>query len=190
MVLDPFAGCATTVIAAERLRRQWVGIDLWEGLRGVVTKRMEQEGLTSGVTYTERPPERTDDGDFAAPDLYTPTRRRPLYAWERLTRREMRDHLLQAQGYEGEVACAGCGRVLEPEFMEIDHINPRSDGGANTVDNRILLCRPCNGRKSNGFTLTGLLRANKKEGWMKDARKADVARQRVQILVSKLRDAG
>ena len=27
-MLDPFAGCATTCIAAERLGRQWVGIDL------------------------------------------------------------------------------------------------------------------------------------------------------------------
>ena len=30
VVLDPFAGSGTTCIAAERLNRQWVGIDLWE----------------------------------------------------------------------------------------------------------------------------------------------------------------
>ena len=29
IVLDPFAGCATTCVAAERLGRQWVGIDIW-----------------------------------------------------------------------------------------------------------------------------------------------------------------
>ena len=28
IVLDPFAGCATACVAAERLKRQWVGIDL------------------------------------------------------------------------------------------------------------------------------------------------------------------
>ena len=28
MVLDPFCGCATACVAAERLNRQWVGIDL------------------------------------------------------------------------------------------------------------------------------------------------------------------
>ena len=27
-VLDPFCGCATTPIAAERLKRQWVGMDI------------------------------------------------------------------------------------------------------------------------------------------------------------------
>ena len=30
MVLDPFAGCATACVAAERLDRQWVGIDISE----------------------------------------------------------------------------------------------------------------------------------------------------------------
>ena len=30
IVLDPFAGCATTLVAAERLQRQWVGMDIWE----------------------------------------------------------------------------------------------------------------------------------------------------------------
>ncbi len=30
IVLDPFCGCATTPIAAERLKRQWVGMDIWD----------------------------------------------------------------------------------------------------------------------------------------------------------------
>jgi site-specific DNA-methyltransferase (adenine-specific) len=28
LVLDPFCGCGTAVIAAEKLHRQWVGIDI------------------------------------------------------------------------------------------------------------------------------------------------------------------
>ena len=32
MVLDPFAGCATTCVAAERLGRQWIGMDIWKGI--------------------------------------------------------------------------------------------------------------------------------------------------------------
>ena len=28
VVLDPFCGCATTCVAAEKLNRQWIGIDV------------------------------------------------------------------------------------------------------------------------------------------------------------------
>ena len=45
MVLDPFAGCATTCVAAERLGRQWIGIDIWEKAHDVVVDRLKTEGL-------------------------------------------------------------------------------------------------------------------------------------------------
>ena len=45
IVLDPFAGCATTCVAAERLRRNWVGIDIWEKAPEVVVDRLNKEGL-------------------------------------------------------------------------------------------------------------------------------------------------
>ena len=45
IVLDPFCGCATTPIAAERLGRQWVGIDIWEKAHEAVLNRLEAEGL-------------------------------------------------------------------------------------------------------------------------------------------------
>ena len=41
VVLDPFCGCATTPVAAERLGRQWVGMDIWDGALRVVKQRME-----------------------------------------------------------------------------------------------------------------------------------------------------
>ena len=48
MVLDPFCGSGTTVIAAERAGRQWIGIDLWEAdTHKIVWERMEQEGLST-----------------------------------------------------------------------------------------------------------------------------------------------
>lgn len=55
MVLDPFCGCATTLIAAERLGRKWVGIDLWNKGHAMVVYRLAKEseknmdfGLTEG----------------------------------------------------------------------------------------------------------------------------------------------
>lgn len=40
VVLDPFCGCGTSVDAAQRLGRQWVGIDLTHLAIDVITKRM------------------------------------------------------------------------------------------------------------------------------------------------------
>lgn len=45
MVLDPFCGCATTPVAAERLRREWVGMDIWDGALESVTSRLQDEWL-------------------------------------------------------------------------------------------------------------------------------------------------
>ena len=177
VVLDPFAGCATTCVAAERLGRQWVGIDLWDKAHETVINRLEREvGFFGDVHYTKEVPERTDEGETAASILPT-INKRDLEPWQKLSRQQITDHLAGAQSFtEGLVTCAGCGRELERPFMELDHIRPRSDEGVNDISNRILLCRPCNGRKSDSLTMKGLIRENKKIGWMQDETKAQRAR--------------
>lgn len=40
VVLDPFCGCGTTIDAAQRLGRQWIGIDITHLAIDVITKRM------------------------------------------------------------------------------------------------------------------------------------------------------
>jgi site-specific DNA-methyltransferase (adenine-specific) len=42
IVLDPFCGCGTTVAAAEKLKRQWVGIDITHLAIALQRYRMEQ----------------------------------------------------------------------------------------------------------------------------------------------------
>ena len=70
MLLDPFAGCATTLVAAERLGRQWVGMDIWEKAHEVVVERLRDTvGLFGDVHFIDQLPERTDDGDTASPFL-------------------------------------------------------------------------------------------------------------------------
>ncbi|MCY3720145.1 MAG: site-specific DNA-methyltransferase [Anaerolineaceae bacterium] len=44
-VLDPFCGCATTPVAAEQLKRQWVGMDIWDGAKDIVLERLQKEWL-------------------------------------------------------------------------------------------------------------------------------------------------
>lgn len=43
IVLDPFCGCATTCIAAERLERLWIGIDVSHKAYDLVKERLDKE---------------------------------------------------------------------------------------------------------------------------------------------------
>ena len=196
VVLDPFCGCATTPVAAERLGRQWIGMDIWDKAHDTVLSRLERNGLAvptregkedqpnlftfGDVTYSAMPPTRTDDNEIAAPRIKHKISI-PKEKWEMLSHKQMKWHLSKYQTRDESknlVVCAGCGRELEVEFMELDHISPKSDGGQNSIVNRILICRPCNGRKSNGLTLTGLHRENKREKWMQSKELADFAKLR------------
>jgi DNA modification methylase len=57
IVLDPFCGCETTIAVAERLRRQWIGIDISPTAVGVMKRRMEDMGAVGveveGLPVTE-----------------------------------------------------------------------------------------------------------------------------------------
>ena len=167
IVLDPFAGCATTCVVADILGRQWVGIDIWDKAHEIVVNRLESEGLLGGhrlgsVCFTDEPPERTDDGETAAPFMLTP-KRIDEPKGQRMSRAKMVEYLLEQDGQK----CRGCDREFDdPRYLELDHNTPRSDGGWNHISNRILLCSPCNKAKSNIYTLSGLRRLNKKNGWM------------------------
>ena len=166
LVLDPFCGCATTPAAAERLGRQWVGMDIWNGALRVVKQRMEdnRQLLTDIPTihYETTPPVRTDGGLEAAPFIQV-TERYAEPDGPRMSRVEMYTYLLAQHGQR----CQGCDRVFDDaRYLELDHNTPRSDGGLNHITNRILLCGPCNRAKSNTYTLSGLRRLNRANGWM------------------------
>ena len=90
----------------------------------------------------------------AAPSLKLRTPRAAA-EWEKLTHRQMVRVLAHAQRSNGNVICAGCGRELEREFMELDHILPRADGGENHIRNRILLCRPLQWAQRAGLDAAG-----------------------------------
>lgn len=163
IVLDPFSGCATTPVAAERLGRQWIGIDIWDKAHEVVVDRLKKEvGLFGEVRYETAPPLRTDDGQPAAPFLRVKQVHEP--PGRKLSRAEMYEHLLEQHGSR----CQGCYREFDdPRYLQLDHNVPRSDGGLNHISNRILLCGPCNRLKSNIYTLSGLRQQNKKLGYMR-----------------------
>ena len=54
MVLDPFCGCATTCVAAERLQRRWIGIDLSPKSFTLAKTRLEQHGIPKKVLHRRK----------------------------------------------------------------------------------------------------------------------------------------
>ena len=114
------------------------------------------------IHYATVPPERTDDGETAAPFLRAKLKVAPPKG-PKMSRTEMYRFLLGQHGAK----CQGCDRTFDdPRYLELDHNTPRSDGGLNHISNRILLCGPCNKLKSNTLTLSGLKKQNKKLGYM------------------------
>ena len=45
--------------------------------------------------------------------------------------------------------CWYCGKEMEPSKLTKDHVFPRSKGGANDMDNIIMVCKTCNSSKGN-----------------------------------------
>jgi site-specific DNA-methyltransferase (adenine-specific) len=62
LVLDPFCGCGTTIAAAQKMNRRWIGIDVTHLAIEVITERLEKLGLVEGKDYRQ-------DGRFAPPTL-------------------------------------------------------------------------------------------------------------------------
>lgn len=134
LVLDPFCGCATACVAADRLERQWVGIDISPKAADLVKDRLRLPpplGIGSLFHYgyvTERTdvPQRTD---IQIPINYRQNK-----------------HVLYGQQ---EGCCNGCRAHFEYRHLEVDHIVPRSRGGTEHIENLQLLCASCNRIKGN-----------------------------------------
>ena len=188
-VLDPFCGCATTPIAAERLGRQWLGMDIWNGAHQIVLDRLESEGLAvkvdgvrqsngqrlltfGDIHYETTPPTRTDDGEPATPTFRTPTGRAVRYPRPRTQHAT----LLADLG----PFCQGCGRNYggDTRVLEVDHVSPKSDGGTDAYENLTLLCPPCNKEKRDRITLSGLQDENRKNGYLLPENEGNIRRGR------------
>lgn len=129
VVLDPFCGCATACVAAEKLERQWVGIDISPKAAELVKLRLRETpgiGMLWQGEHRTDIPVRTDLGP--APP-----------------KRESKVKLYGEQGGD----CNGCGTHFEPRNLTIDHIIPEKRGGTDHIENLQLLCGSCNSIKGD-----------------------------------------
>lgn len=125
MVLDPFCGCATTCVAAEKLNRQWIGIDISPKAAELVKERIHSKlGLL----------------------LLKPIHRFDIPLDKGGTRSRNIKHILYGM-QEGK--CNGCLTHFPFQNFEVDHIVPKSRGGVDTDENLQLLCGYCNKVKGN-----------------------------------------
>ena len=156
LVLDPFCGCATACVAAEKLNRHWIGIDLSPLAESLIHQRFfaygvfgkayrpsqpRFPGLTRGDIITRRDiPIRTADLTPLSQDI-----KHDLYGRQ-------------------EGICLGCDFHFPFHALTLDHIVPRSRGGPDAPENLQLLCASCNSKKGNRLTLPELRARNRREG--------------------------
>ena len=149
VVLDPFCGCATTPIAAEGLKRRWIGMDRGvEAYRQVVNRirktfpDMATEGESTLIENRrfyrlEALPGQDNDAPYVSPM----DQREPPEPKLELTKAQRRELLGKQDGF-----CLGCGTKPDMELMEGDHVVPKGVGPEDMV-NFQLLCGYCNKRK-------------------------------------------
>lgn len=124
IVFDPFCGCATTMVAADRLQREWIGIDISAKAAELVVERIKtDQGMFEDIVARTDIPKRTDLGDI--PRYNAPENKTRLYG-------------------EQTGNCNGCGEHFQTRHLEIDHIIATSVGGTDHIKNLQLLCGHCN----------------------------------------------
>ena len=129
VVFDPFCGCATTLVSADHLQRQWIGIDISSKAVELVIDRIKQDqGLFREIIARNDIPQRTD---IEVLRLYNSL--------------DNKKHLYGQQGGH----CNGCSQHFETRHLEVDHIIARSMGGTDHIENLQLLCGNCNRVKGN-----------------------------------------
>ena len=157
VVLDPFCGCATACIAAEKLGRRWIGMDVSPVAFDMVKLRLAKElkitvksGRQHGEQEILRLQHKREDGSvdkWEAHHRTIPPQRTDgvlLDIQSATGKAEVRDYLFAAQsGF-----CNGCAMQFPKTHFAIDHITPKAFGGLDLPTNLQLLCPGCNSTKS------------------------------------------
>jgi hypothetical protein len=122
LILDPFCGCGTTIHAAEKLNRQWIGIDITHLAISLIEKRLRDAFSSNYIDHSEPIPSQAKDFFEvegtpktldAAQDLFN---RDPYqFQWWAIS-------LVNAQPYQGKKKGADTGI---DGIIYFDDVNPK-----------------------------------------------------------------
>ena len=174
VVLDCFAGCAYTAVAAEKTGRRWIACDINPRAWTMFKRQFNNPKLGLNLDCDEASPDQqsftvgpvvTVRGPNELPKRTTPDKPVQLKVREVKERKfkvpvsvipdkQMLIQLLELSGYQAW--CCGfanrmpSGKVIRTtDNFELDHIDPKSKDGSNDITNRAPLCPAHNSRKSN-----------------------------------------
>ena len=174
VVLDCFAGCAYTALAAERLNRRWIACDInpraWTIFKRQFNKpqlvRLKCHDATTGQQVMSSEPVVTVHGPDQLPERVTPVSDIQPEAFELpkikfkvpasvIPEPDMLRELLEISGYQAW-CCGFANRKPNGEIIRttrnfhLDHIDPKSkEGTSNDIVNRAPLCPYHNIKKGN-----------------------------------------
>ncbi len=145
VVLDPFCGCGTAIHAAQKLGRQWIGIDITHLAISLIEKRLKDAfpGIQFEVHGT--PKDLASAQDLAIRDKYQfqwwavsmggrcATVRRQK---EGCRRGHRRDHLLQTRRQKDREG-AGFGQGRRQRLGQHDPRSAQRDGARESADRRV-----------------------------------------------------
>ena len=145
VVLDPFCGCGTTCVAAEKWGRQWIGVDQHPKVEEVMKNR-EYRKKRSLLNL------------WNSVQIIDATKLANLPKQKNVREIDKNDVRVKRAYYEnqngkcktGDLCKSGNGDCAM-ELMAFDRINPAARGGDYTPENVQLLCSECNvakGRKT------------------------------------------
>ncbi|MGI9296330.1 MAG: DNA methyltransferase [Gammaproteobacteria bacterium] len=136
VVLDPFCGCGTTMLVADKLNRQWIGIDISDEAVRILRDRLplfNEAADGSGIEEFARTlPKRSDIPKMPAAE-----------------KERLREDLYREQKGRCAAPCGenGGGVKIELRQMHLDHKTAEARGGQTVAHNMQLLCPHCNSTK-------------------------------------------
>ena len=144
LVIDPFCGCATTLIAAENAGCRWIGMDIDKSRVALIEPQLAK--LATQDLWKE---------DFQIIEIKSkkdlPKRKDNKPSKKKME--ALKDQLaLKQRKFKNYHYCEICGHPFPYDYLEIDHIHPKADGGGWELHNLQLLCSRCNRRKGSTKT--------------------------------------